>query len=306
MRPPARHICDHRTQVGRCLYQTTTPVQRALELPTPNFLFIGPAKTGSSWLYEYLRQHEQCYVPECKDIYFFDRYYDKGWDWYRQFFNDAPSDVRAIGELSHDYILSSLTAERIKTDLPGVRLITSLRNPVERSFSHYLYLVRNGITKKPFTDALKDHPEIIRDSNYATLLEPYYDRFPVERLLCLRFEELRNNSQLYADRVCDFLGLDHHTTEGLGIVRPASKPRSPLAARAMNIGANLVRNIGFPQVVGVIKHSQLTQWLYKPYAEDDKPRMNDSERDLLWGKLQKGVERLEGMTGMDFAEWRRY
>lgn len=252
-----------------------------------------------------MHSHAQCYVPECKDIYFFDRYYDKGWGWYSRFFDDAPPEAKAIGELSHDYILSPQAAQRIETDLPGARLITSLRNPVERSFSHYLYLVRNGITKKTFTEALNDHPDIIRDSSYATLLEPYFDRFPKERMLCLRFEELGKDSQLFADKVCDYLGVDHHSTEGLGIVRPASKPRSPLVARTMNIGANLMRNIGFPQVVGAIKHSRLTQWLYQPYAEEDKPRMSGSDRNLLWDKLQKEVLRLEGMTGMDFSDWKR-
>lgn len=272
-------------------------------MPTPNFLFIGPGKTGSSWLYEYLQQHPQCYVAECKDIYYFDRYYDKGWDWYIKFFKDAPATAKAIGELSHDYIQSAEAPARIAKDLPGAKLITSLRNPVERSFSHYLYLVRNGITRKSFAEALKDHPDIIRNSCYAELLKPFYDHFPKERLLCLRFEDLRRDSQLYADQVCDFLGLDHFSTANIGVVRPASKPRSALLARTMNIGANFVRNLGFPQVVGAIKHSRLSQWLYTPYSEKEKPRLSQADQEPLWNALNPDVKDLEKMTGMDFSSW---
>jgi len=118
----------------------------------PTFLFIGPDKSGSTWLYEVLRQHAQCFVPPVKDIYFFDRYYERGLDWYFRFFEAAPPGTLAAGELSHDYLFSSAAAERIAQDLPGVKLITSLRDPAERTFSHYLYMIRSGRTRLDFAD----------------------------------------------------------------------------------------------------------------------------------------------------------
>ena len=56
----------------------------------PNFLFIGAAKTGSSWLYEIMLQHPEIFVPRIKDPYFFDRFYEKGLDWYLRLFAQAP------------------------------------------------------------------------------------------------------------------------------------------------------------------------------------------------------------------------
>ena len=79
----------------------------------PNFLFIGPDKTGSSWLYQILRGHPECHVPELKDIYFFDRFYARGLDWYLSLFDSAAPGARAVGELSHDYLFSPAAAERI-------------------------------------------------------------------------------------------------------------------------------------------------------------------------------------------------
>ena len=45
--------------------------------PLPNFLFIGTAKAGSSWIFEILREHPQVFVPDAKDLHFFDKYYDR-------------------------------------------------------------------------------------------------------------------------------------------------------------------------------------------------------------------------------------
>src|SRR5262245_51708602 len=97
------------------------------DMHRPDFLFIGPDKCGSSWLFEVLRQHPLCFVPPAKDLYFFDRYYARGWAWYERHFAAAPTGCRARGELSHDYLFSPLAAERIAASLPEVRLLTILR-----------------------------------------------------------------------------------------------------------------------------------------------------------------------------------
>ena len=44
----------------------------------PNFIYIGPDKAGSSWLHEMLIGHPEVYLTPAKDLYFFDRYYDRG------------------------------------------------------------------------------------------------------------------------------------------------------------------------------------------------------------------------------------
>src|SRR5262245_9286020 len=143
----------------------------------PDFLFIGPDKCGSSWLYELLRQHPACFVPVAKDLYFFDRHFARGWEWYQRQFAGAPAGCRAIGELSHDYLFSREAPARIAAGLPGVKLVTILREPVERSFSHYLYLVRTGRTRSPFAQALREFPELTRNSLYAHHLQAWFERF---------------------------------------------------------------------------------------------------------------------------------
>ena len=63
----------------------------------PNFLHLGPGKSGSSWLHETLTLHPEVYLSEAKDLYFFSRYYDRGVDWYRKQFRSAQPSDRIVG-----------------------------------------------------------------------------------------------------------------------------------------------------------------------------------------------------------------
>src|SRR5262245_50096316 len=98
----------------------------------PNFLFIGADRCGSKSLHNIFRQHPECYVPPIADPLFFDKNYERGMDWYLDLFADAPAAARAIGEFSHDYIHSLEAAQRIAADLPNVKLLATLRHPIER------------------------------------------------------------------------------------------------------------------------------------------------------------------------------
>ena len=269
----------------------------------PTFLFIGPDKTGSTWLYEVLRQHPRCYVPKIKDIYFFDRHYDRGLDWYLEFFKDAgPTDL-AVGELSHDYLFSTAAPARIQHDFPEIKLLTCLRDPVARTFSHYLYLVRSGLTRAPFEQALSEFPELINNSQYARHLEPFVDLFGAQ-LKVLFFEHLDRDAASFAKDVFDFIGLPAAPAiDYAQQVLPASRPRSHALARSAKFGATLARKLGMVNLVGVVKRSFVRELLYASYKSIDKPTMDDAVGVQLRSTFAPDVERLAGVLDVDLKHW---
>lgn len=274
----------------------------------PDFLFIGPDKAGSSWMYEILQSHPQCFIPEAKDIYFFNRYYYFGIDWYRNFFSPAgATPVKMKGELSHDYLFSELAADRIQKHLPGVKLITCLRDPIDRTFSHYLYLVRSGLTRASFRAALQQFPELINNSRYATHLGVYLDRFPREQLLILDFNDFKTDSREFARKLFDFLGIEF--VEELPYDRrvlTASRPRSSFIARLMKAGANQARRFGMANVVGRFKRGSVKRLVYVPYSEDDRPRLLSSDRRYLEQIFRCEIISLRKILGAqanDFGDW---
>lgn len=270
----------------------------------PDFLFIGPDKTGSSWLYELLRRHPQCFVPKCKDIYFFDRHYRRGMDWYGSFFGDAPAGAKAVGELSHDYLFSEKAAERIWRELPQVRLIASLRNPAERTFSHYLYMIRSGRTRLPFDAALQEFPELIDNSLYHKHLSRYFERFDAAQIKVLWFDDLKDNPRRFGEECLDFLGLDRsHDFDYRTKVREASSPRSYWLAKALKMGADFARAMRMEQLVGAVKHGPLARALYRPYREGEKPVLSAAARARLEGIFADDIAQLERLLNVDLGHW---
>ena len=136
----------------------------------PNFLYVGPDKAGSSWLHETLIKHPDVYLTPAKDLYYFDRYYDRGPEWYAAQFRDARGE-EVVGEVCQDYLFHPEAAARIRETLGPVRVMVSLRDPVERAWSSYLYMRKHGIGPDTFAEALRTRPELLEHGRYATGLD---------------------------------------------------------------------------------------------------------------------------------------
>ena len=153
------------------------PRTGALVSRLPNFLYVGPDKAGSSWLHEVLIKHPDVYLTPAKDLYFFDRYYDRGLAWYAAQFRDA-RDEKIVGEVCQDYLFHPEAAARIHETLGPVRVMVSLRDPVERAWSSYLYMRKHGIGPDTFAEALRSRPELLEHGRYATGLDRFLAALP--------------------------------------------------------------------------------------------------------------------------------
>lgn len=267
---------------------------------TPNFLFIGPDKAGSTWLYETLKRHKQVFLSPVKELFFFDRYYDKGLDWYTQYFRDAQEQHRVIGEICHDYLFSPLACHRIARDIPSVKLMVCLREPRERAFSQYLHMVKHGLVTCDFETALKECDILIDNSRYAKHLSRYLEHFKRDQILVAVFDDLAADPQRYFDNLCDFLGLERTalSSELKKKVLPAAKPRLPHVAKfARGIGWQM-RRLGMPGAVGKIKESaMLSRLLYRAYDPKEKPQMSSRASEYLHAVFSPEVQRLDVMLG---------
>jgi len=178
--------------------------------------------------------------PEPK-FFLVDDLYRNGLRWYAdRWFAGAPLD-RVAGEKSTDYLESAPAAERIARDLPAVKLVFILREPAARAYSNFLWTRMNGLETEEFATALaleaereRTLPERWRFARpfsyfsrglYAELLEPYLDRFPRERILVLRFEDIQERTAEVADTLHRFLGVAPRPddADGIGVINPSEK-----------------------------------------------------------------------------------
>jgi hypothetical protein len=271
----------------------------------PNFLFIGAAKTGSSWLYEIMLQHPDVFVPRIKDPYFFDRFYDKGLDWYLRLFAKAPAGSKAVGELSHDYLYSAEAAHRIRHDLADVRLIACLRNPMEHIVSSYVQMVHAGITRAPLDEAVRTLPVLVDEPSYSRYLPVWLELFDRSRIKLLLFDDLRVSPRGFAQQVFDFLGVE--TPDFIDydrVVNAADVPRSYLLSRIVAVGAAAARRSGLVNLVGTLKRNPLIlQTLYRPVGGTERPRLSERERLRLAAHFCEEIDRVQDLVGRDLSAW---
>lgn len=208
-------------------------------------------------------------APEPK-FFLVDRLYEKGLDYYAETWFAGAGPGQKAGEKSTDYLESEAAAGRIGRDLPQVKLVFILREPVERAFSNYLWTKMNGLETEDFPSAIaleaqreSELPERLKFARpfsyfsrglYADLLRPYLDRFPREQVLALKFEDIASRPAVVAERLHRFLGVSPRPDDavGLGVVNPSEKSgvaldegiRRELAARYAEPNRRLAQLLG--------------------------------------------------------------
>jgi Sulfotransferase domain len=269
----------------------------------PNFAYIGTSKAGSTWLFNALAGHPEVYLASDKGLYYFDHHFDEGPQWYLDHFR-AAGDRPAVGEISHSYLSSPQAPARIAEFNPRLRLLVCLREPVDRAFSDYLAMVKNGQVDGPFSDTLERFPRLLDRGRYATHLQRYLDLFPWEQVHVSLFDDLRADPQAYADDVFGFLGITHVRLPPADLKSrmPASQPRSAAVATAAKSASKLAKRTGLRRLRSRVKRSVLVrQALYRPY-KDDRPTVDPALAAELRQGFTDEVLRLDTMLGRSVSE----
>ena len=282
----------------------------------PNFIYAGAAKAGSSWMYEIMREHPGIFVSDAKELFYFDRYFDKGEEWYVNHFTSATNE-KAIGELTHDYFLNPACAKRVYDFNPNTKIIFCLREGVERTFSEYLYdkTIYQHVSLKQYEQGFgfKEFalmPKMIQWSDYYNNLKPYFDIFPFEQISVLFYDDLKNNSEVFVSKLFSFLEVDNSfMPEALHKkINVARSPRSKILANIAYKVGQLLRRTGNPALLGKIKRRPLFEKiLYKTYKSDrERPSIPVDDIPELKKVYHKDYQKLAELIKIPLPnEWDR-
>lgn len=202
---------------------------------TPDFLLIGAQRCGTTWLWKFLNEHPETDLPSTKEIHFFGgvEKYRNGKDWYYNHF-DGLDKTKIIGEASSTYLYDRMPywentsdiiefddslpciPEIVKNELPQVKIMVILRDPVRRAISAYSFwlrkMIRNG--NVPIVGLKKmalKYPKmrILEMGKYYNYLRLWKEYFKPDEIKIFIFEEdiVKNSSQMLLS-VYRFLGLD--------------------------------------------------------------------------------------------------
>lgn len=190
----------------------------------PNFLVIGAMKAGTGWLWKMLGQHPDIYVSPKKEINYFNNKpnYEKGIEWYRSHFIGYKGE-KAIGEFTPNYL--QYIEDKSELDLyegtynvqqliyeqyPDIKLIVSLRDPVDRAISAYYHHMRAGLFS-PFRrfSEVSNIRGITNIGYYFSHLCEWMKYFRREQIMILIYEEdIVKNKKDTLQRLFQFLGVD--------------------------------------------------------------------------------------------------
>lgn len=271
----------------------------------PDFIGVGPPRTATTWLHEILSGHVG--LPEgIKETDFFVWQYDKGLEWYAAHFRNCPPE-RPAGEFSPNYFGGATTRERIAKHIPGCKIICTLRDPVERTYSHYRKACEGEYFSGSFEECLEKRPGWLEWSRYAFHVGAWRALFGTENVLILIQDDLRANPQDFLNQACDFIGiprlqLANSRSQDKLVNAIPNLPMNPLLARTARIIRDRLQKRGHYAMVNLLKRTGLRRFLFsggppfEPLHAETDARLREFFRPE--------VDALEEMLGRDLSAWK--
>jgi hypothetical protein len=269
----------------------------------PDFIGLGAQKAGTSWIYACLYEHPGICIPQ-KELHYFsrERNWSRGRNWYEAVFDGcAASAVK--GEFSTSYLCDAGAAERIHAQYPRVRLLASLRNPVDRAFSNYLNDIKAGAVpaSTSFETALERHPEYLDQGRYGGQLDEYLRRFDRRQLLVVIYEDIARDPLEFIRSIYRFLGVDEafvpsHAGARVNVGRV---PRFVGLERTLNGVAGALRRAGAGRLVWAAKRSGIPERIraLNQRSKDGGRALSPVQRRRCYETFRADIVRLEAVLG---------
>jgi Sulfotransferase domain len=211
-----------------------------------DFIGIGAPKCGTTWLSAQLEAHPQIGFAPDKEVYYFADTilrriagkelccFERGESWYHMQFPAVTGAITRRGEFCPSYFYSEEAATRMAAYRPDVKLLLSLRPPIDMMYSWYWYNRNAVIASLPGTFAEMMENPFLRDLGcYARHLKPYLDRFPAENFLVIQFDAIRRDPDRVRERTYEFLDVDPNYKPQIESGKNAARaPRFPLMQSA--------------------------------------------------------------------------
>jgi len=285
-----------------------------------DFIGLGAARSGSSWVANVLRAHPEICLSEPKEVRYFNRYlvpvgkdkgkfnrnHDKTIEWYGRHFSHARKG-QVKGEISPVYLFDEAAPASIKKLFPDIKLIVCLRNPVKRAYSSYrLHRGMSIIDDISFEQAVEQEAVYVDMGLYAKQLKRYLEYFSKEQLLVIIFEDLIRQPDEEFKRIFRFLGVSD--IEGIVYSGRGTNESSAMRSRGIHKAA-----FKFTRFMVNARMGFIIDWLRRLGVHAFVTRMNsppstcapmkDGTAVELMAIFRDDIRDLEGLLELDLSRW---
>lgn len=292
----------------------------------PNLFIIGATKCGTTSLHTYLNRHPAVVMSSTKEPGYFltpderhpviqsgGKSEAEQWESYAALFTSTNTGTaglqpKYLGESSTAYThlpVRQGVAERLFAFNPDAKLIYIIRDPIDRTISHYWWNVRHEGERRPPHEAIHIGSTYLDVSNYAMQLREYLAIFPAKAIQLITLEELSSQPQESISRLLDWLGLEQVTADELINSRENATPETLAYTRS-----NLLDRLRYSQL-----WNRLGPLVPKPIrslgrraveVEVDRSQVDTTELEAwLRPRQQDQTRDLSEILGRSFNQWSR-
>lgn len=279
----------------------------------PTFIGIGAQKCASTWLHEALASHPDIGASLVKELDFFAHNYECGFAWYESQFADFDGRA-AVGEISPSYFHHTEAPARARAYNADLRVIVSLRDPIERAFSNHLHAVKLGwvaADQHGFERGLENCPMYLEQSRYATHLSRWLSEFPRDAIHVLLQEDVASDPEGELSRLFRFLGVapDRPRAPVRRVANQSSVPRNRRLDRGLKTAGQALRALGLGSVVTTVKNQGLVRALRQRNRIELRevlPPPQPATVERLQRELADDVDFVRRLLGREHLPWKHF
>lgn len=293
----------------------------------PTFLIVGAAKSGTTSVYHYLKQHPQIFLPTPKEPKYvssrFIQYPFRGpgddfiettiaktSEQYYRLFEGVKPEIAEIGDASADNLYYHEKAiPLIREEFGDPKILIFLRNPVQRAFSAYSHLIRESREKFTFMEALEMEEERIKQNYeflwhykkvglYAPQVEAYLQNFTSVKIFL--FEDIINNKNKVIKEIFHFLGVRADIEiEDEQVYNVSGRPKSRLLFQLLKY-PNPIKNS-----LKLIMPAKMRQQFRRKVdnANLSKMKIDETSQKYLKEYYREDIRHLEKIINRELSAW---
>lgn len=237
-----------------------------------NFLILGAMKCGTSTMVKILKKHRDVCFSKPKETNFFSEVSD--WKEHLSEYHKCFSQSGKLwGEASTSYTkpigYNQSIWERIYEYNPSMKLIYIVRNPLDRIVSQYCHNYVRDRTSGRIDDGVLE-TSLLEVSMYHKQILPYINRFGIDQILILDFDDLLASKKQTTTKVLDFLKLESN-------------------------------DFPYKQIETIHANKSIRTDYASPL--DKKPTLLPSTRKKIMSMLKNDIQLLEALLKKDLSKW---
>jgi len=286
-----------------------------------DFIGVGAAKCGTTWLFECLNQHPQILVPLKKELYFFYKEnghifwenqpskYDRGIGWYLDQFPDYEKG-KVRGEMATNYYRDSQSPKLINNHFPNINIIVILRNPVDMLYSLFWFGKATVSASLPETfDKFIEKKKFLDRGLFFKHLSRYYDFFDENQIYVMLLDDVKRDSVKAVTDLYHFLKVK---SDFVPLIIKEKVNSTPMTK---NMSFKKVINIIFKRVSPLLTEKMKlslvsNNFLYRVYQKVNQnkvkyPPMDRNLRKELIEYYRNDIKKLEKLIGRDLSKWKK-